>query len=343
MSNNLAQMSDEDFLKDDVFFEEESEITEPEEKRQPSEVDDNFHEDTEEGNTELDTEEEEEDLDDKPESSSPGSEDKPTTVDYKQEYSKVFEPLKANGTTLEIKTPEEARQLMQMGANFTKKMQEIAPYRKVIEMLKKNDLLDEGKLSFLIDLDKKNPGAIQHLIKESDIDPLDIDTSEETSYVPNNHSVSDNEIKFKETLDIIRSEQDGQSSIQMFNGWDPESKAKLWDYPELMTVIHQQRRNGVYDQIVTEIERRKAFGQIPANVSFIDAYTHVGNELHSGNQQQQRRPVARKAAVTNTGVMNNRAARAASTPRVNKGTASKTNYVNLSDEDFMKQFENTNY
>ena len=46
-----------------------------------------------------------------------------TPVDYKALYEQVTAPFKANGKTISIQSVEEATQLMQMGANYTKKMQ----------------------------------------------------------------------------------------------------------------------------------------------------------------------------------------------------------------------------
>ena len=103
---------------------------------------------------------------DKTTSAKPETTDKPngestvTEIDHKAFYEMVTKPIKANGKTVEIRTPEEAIKLMQMGANYTRKMQDIAPHRKVIMMLEDNGLLDTDKLSFLIDLEKMNPDAI---------------------------------------------------------------------------------------------------------------------------------------------------------------------------------------
>ena len=271
---------------------------------------------------------------------SSGSENKTeSSPDYKALYESLMSSFKANGKQVELKSPEEAKQLMQMGANFTKKMQEIAPYRKIIAMLENNGLLDEGRLSYLIDLDKKKPDAIQHLVKEANLDPLDIDTEEKSTYSPGNYVVTDNEILFKETLDDLTADPEGQTTVQIFNQWDAESKAKLWEHPELMKIIHNQRESGLYDKIVSEIDRLKTFGQIPPNVSFIEAYTRIGNELQARTQTQVAAPVARKAAVPKPQVTNNQAVRSASVSKVTKPVSSDTQkLINLSDEDFMRQF-----
>ena len=86
-------------------------------------------------------------------------------TDYEAFYKEVMTPFKANGKLIELRNPAEAVQLMQMGANYTRKMQAIQQHRKVLTMLENNGLLDEGKLSFLIDIEKKNPDAIQKLVK----------------------------------------------------------------------------------------------------------------------------------------------------------------------------------
>lgn len=274
-----------------------------------------------------------------PESTEPEQENS-VEVDYKAGYEQLMAPFKANGKTVEIRDTEEAIQLMKMGANYTKKMQEIAPYRKIITMLQNHGLLDEGKLSYLIDLDKKNVGAIQKLVKDSEVDPLDLDVEAESSYTPANYSVSDNEVQFKEYLEELSSDPTGQSTIQVINQWDPESKAKLWEYPELMLVINNQRESGIYDQITSEIDRLRAFGKIPANMPFIEAYTRIGNELQKGNQINQRAPVATKVATPKSQVSNSQAARAASTPKGTKSPAMNMNQlVNLDDDAFMAQFE----
>lgn len=44
-------------------------------------------------------------------------------VDYKAGYEQIMALTKANGKTMQVKSVEEAIQLMQMGANYTRKMQ----------------------------------------------------------------------------------------------------------------------------------------------------------------------------------------------------------------------------
>ena len=59
------------------------------------------------------------------------------STDYKAFHDKMMAPFVANGKTIQLQSVDEAIQLMQMGANYTRKMQSIAPHRKVLMMLEK--------------------------------------------------------------------------------------------------------------------------------------------------------------------------------------------------------------
>lgn len=270
--------------------------------------------------------------------------------DYKGIVDKLMAPLQANGKTIEIKTPEEAIQLMQMGANYTKKMQAITPYRKVLTMLENNGLLDENKLSFLIDLDKKNPEAIKKLVKDAGIDPLDIDSAAKTTYLEGNHRVTDEEVGFKTAVDDLRSNPQGLATLQQINAWDQASKEVLWKQPEIMEVINSQRENGIYDTIQAEIDRRRILGAIPATTPFLTAYKIVGDEFAAAGKFVPKTapvaavvtpvtPIATRVGTPKPAAVNGDKVSAASSTRSTPGKAQTfVNPLSLSDDEFLKQF-----
>lgn len=281
-----------------------------------------------------------------------------TADDYKAFYEQVTAPFKANGKTIQLSDPAEAIQLMQMGANFTRKMQAIAPHRKTLLMLENNGLLDEDKLSYLIDLDKKNPEAIKKLVKEAGIDPLDIDTNEELKYQQGNHKVSEEHVRFVSTLEDLESSPEGVATLQAINSWDNASKQEIGKYPDVMTTIHTHRQLGWYDAIANEVERQRILGNIASNVSFLQAYTDVGNRLSQSGalkdpaqqsaqptqsqQTAQQQQGVRRVASPKPSVSNSDKAKAASTSRATgkKAAPPKMNPLAMSDEDFLKQMEN---
>lgn len=276
--------------------------------------------------------------------------DEPVTViNYEEQYNRLMAPFKANGKMITLNSPDELIQLAQMGANYTRKMQDIQPHRKVLQMLQNNGLLDEGKLSFLIDLDKKDPEAIKKLIKDTGMDPLDIDTSVEPAYKEGNHRISDEDVAFTTALEDIKSTPNGIETIQVINQWDHASKDLLWKSPDLMAVIHSQRDNGIYDRIATEIDRRKTLGIIPATVPFIQAYRVVGDELNNQGKfndlvkpiPKNNQPIATRVVTPKPTVTNGTKASAASTTRsVTTSAKQLVNPLAMSDEDFLKQMNN---
>lgn len=285
------------------------------------------------------------------------SEEPAVTTDYKAAYDLLMKPIKANGKEIQLKSPEELIQLAQMGANYTRKMQDIAPHRKTLLMLENNGLLDESKLSFLIDLSKKDPAAIQKFIKESGINPLDIDTDAEPTYKEGNHRVSDEEATFRATLDDLSSSDTGKTTLQVINStWDQASKELLYTQPGIMEVMHQQREAGFYDRIVGEMDRRKTLGQLPTGQTWLQSYKAVGDQLVAAGafadllvkQEQQQQtpppvvtPVATRVLEPKPKVVPNDKANAAAPSKVAAAQAkSIVNPLAMSDDDFLKQMQN---
>lgn len=205
-------------------------------------------------------------------------------LNYEELYKKVMAPFKANGREFAPSSPEEVVRLMQMGANYTKKMQALKPSLKILRTLENNGLLQEDKINFLIDLDKKNPKAIQKYLRDSKVDPLDLDLAEEPDYKPSNHSVSDTDMAFHEALETVTSTPTGTETIKTVNrDWDKLSKEALYREPQLLQIIDEQMANGIYAAITAEMERRRTLGEL-SNVPFIQAYKTVGDELHSSGK-----------------------------------------------------------
>lgn len=216
--------------------------------------------------------------------------DASTAVNFEAEYKKIMAPFKASGRTVEPKTPEEAVRLMQMGADYTKKMTSLKPVLKIARMLENNGLIDEEKISYLIDLNRRDPAAIQKLIHDSKIDPLDLNVSEEPAYKPSNYNVTDQEMQFHDVLGDLTSTPDGVETVNLINSsWDQTSKQAVYDEPMIMQIINEQRANGIFDQISAEMDRQKMLGNISPNTPFLQAYKQVGDHLQA---QQLLKPVS---------------------------------------------------
>ena len=266
--------------------------------------------------------------------------------DYKQFYTAITSPIKANGKEIQIKSPQDVIRLMQMGANYTHKMQSLAPYRKKMQMLENAGLFEEDKINFLIDLSQKKPEAISKFLRDNKIDPLDIDVSDTApKYVPGNHQVSDAEMYVNAVVDDLKSTPEGIDTLQTIGKWDQTSLQAVWNSPDIMNTIHAQRQNGVYKLITDEVDRQKALGNIPLNTPFLDAYQGVGQMLLQQRQaamQQQRvaqnlpKGTLPQQPKTNSAQVKS----AAPTGRSNKSATQFIDPFTLSDEEFEKQFKN---
>lgn len=275
------------------------------------------------------------------------------TIDYKAAYEQIMAPFKANGKEIKLQSLDEAVRLMQMGANYTKKLQALQPNLKLLKMMENNGLLDETKLSYLIDLDKKNPAAIQKLLRDSGVDPMDIDTTAEPSYKPGNYQVTDEQMAFSTTLEEVASDPAGQQVVLAINRtWDERSKQEIYKDPNILRILTEQKQNGIYDTITSEMERRRVLGTLPTTLPFLNAYMSVGRELDQSGQLTRTSPAP--AARVNPGqqplgqVVETRAAPRKPVPNTDKAKAASGvssapkkpvtdfNPLALSDEDFMK-------
>lgn len=278
----------------------------------------------------------------------------PSAEEAQAFFMQVMRPFKANGKMVELRSPDEAISLMQMGANYTRKMQELQPHRKTLLMLQNNNLLDADKLSFLIDLDRGDPEAVKKFIKDRGIDPLDIDTSTDPAYLGGNHQVSDEDVAFRTTLDELSSTPAGQETIQEIHSrWDNVSKEMLWKHPDLLSVIQEQRELGVYATISAEIERLQTLGKLRADMPFLEAYKIVGDQLvaESGVAQGQSEapaPVSqtpqvlatRAAAPKSPAKNSDQVAAAAPTRGTPTAAQDHVNPLMMADDEFLKLMEN---
>lgn len=277
-----------------------------------------------------------------------------STDSYKAFFDKVMAPFRANGRMMQLRDADEVISLMQKGANYTKKSQELQVNKKFLMMLENNDLLNEEKLTFLIDLHQRNPEAIKKLLKDANLDPVEMDMNE-VKYKQGSHRVTDQEVAFKSAIGDITSLEGGRETLQSVHGWDEASKADLWKNPGLLEIIHNHRETGVYAKIDEEIERRKILGAIPATMPFLQAYKTVGDEMQARGafgppaQTQQTPPkpagngvppVIRPAVKTPVPPKaSDSKVRAAAPTRTTTGRTAQppTNYLSMTDDDFLQQ------
>lgn len=253
-------------------------------------------------------------------------------IDYEAEYKRLMAPFKANNKEMQVESVEDAISLMQMGANYNKKMGALKPNLKLLKLLEKHDLLDEGKLNYLIDLQGKNPEAVKKFLKDNEIDPLSYDSEEEPNYKATKREISDKELEFDNIIEEIRhTDAFVRTTDIITKQWDEASKKVVAENPFILGVINEHVGNGIYDKIVQVVERERMFGRLKG-MSDIEAYKAVGDRMFA--QQPEAPKPQPKPPVDNTD-------RKKAVAPVKPGKPAKSlnkdfNPLAMSDEEFLK-------
>jgi hypothetical protein len=268
--------------------------------------------------------------------------DAASVIDYKVEYEKLTAPFKANGLDIQVKNTDEIISLMQMGANYHKKMASLKPSLKIMKLLERHELLDESKLGYLIDLSKKDPAAITKLMKDSGIDPLSIDTDADSTYTPKTSRISDTEMALESVLEAIQETPSYARTLKVVSEtWDDASRNVIAADPKIISIINEHIGSGIFDKVINEVERARRFGKLQG-VSDFEAYKQMGDYLHSQGQLGQPVPpvkVNADDAQKKEADEKRKAQKKAATITTSKSTpAVKTpsNILSLSDDDFNK-------
>ena len=261
----------------------------------------------------------------------------PKDVDYEAVYKDIFKPFKANGKDITPRTVEDVVQLMQMGANYTKKMQLMAPLKKAAESLSRADI-KEDDLNFLIDVHKGDKEAIKKLLTKHNVDPMELDL-DSTNYVPKNNIVSDEDVEYSNILDDIR---DSLPKIQeiMTNTWDTRSKEALLKDPNLMRALHEEIAMGRFDNVQAQLEIEKTFGRYKGKSdveAYIDLVTKLAAKEQSNHQPDGTNKPTPKADVPTKPIPDKTKAAPIRTKATNQGsTLTAKDIFSMSEEQFAK-------
>ena len=268
---------------------------------------------------------------------------------YKAMVEQLLSPFKANGREIKVESVDEAISLMQMGANYSKKMAAMKPHLQMLRTLEKNNLLSQDKLNLLVELDKGNPEAIAKLLSAKNIDPLDLDIESAASYTPVDHKVGDNEFAVEEAFNAIEHTPTYSDTVNVIASLDDASKREIANDVGFISALNSHIASGIYQKVMAEVDKQKALGNF-AGVSTLTAYCRVGDMMNQKGllsasatqtvQQAVTKPTE-QASTTQANAVNLAAKkRAAATPRTNKAVKTDPmeglDPLTMSDEDFLR-------
>lgn len=327
--HDFLNMSDDDFNNFEFEFEDDQQEEDTPESEPKEEV-------VEESTSEPEEEEvpEQEDTNTEGEEQTTTEEVEENTPDYKAVYDRLFtQPIRANGKDMQLQSVEDVISLVQMGANYNKKMASIKQTIPYIKMLENAKLLDKDKLSFLIDLSERKPEAIAKLIQDSALDMYDFNVEEKAKeYQPQNRYPDTQQLELQETLASLKDEDESlyNRTVSAVGAWDDKSGNFLAANPEKIRVLQEHMGNGIFETVWTEVERLRMLGKLQG-VSDFDAYKQVGDFLY--NQPQ---PKPRQQQPVNQPKNEQKKKVAAGTNQRPAGNTLPSNFLNMSDEEFMK-------
>lgn len=356
LNANPAEMEDADYVEEKEVLEAEVPVEESEDDAPEAELSDA---DEDEAEPESEASEEDPD-DDQGEEEAPESDESEDTGEPEEEkeipddakfqdfFNSVTKEFKANGKTMKVEDPNDVIRLMQMGANYNRKMAALKPNMKMLKMLEKADILNEEKLSYLIDLNQKDPKAITKLLADSNVDPMDLNLDEASEYRSSDHSVDEREIDLDSVIEEIRDSATFNQTINLVSKeWDDYSKQAVANQPQLLQVLNDHMASGIYDLISTELESERMLGRLSGQ-SDIEAYQQIGDALSAAGKfdhlfsEQPQAPASKprnteKKKADDSKRRNKRRAASPAKPTAPSAPKDDFNPLGMSDEEFLNQ------
>ena len=293
--------------------------------------------------------------------SEPESASEKTPEQIASEYDQLFQPMKAGGQTIQLRSMDEAIGLIKKGMDYHRKTEELSAHRKTIKTLEKAGI-DDSNLNYLIDLHNKNPQAIARLVADANIDPLDLDADSDDvkQYSPKQYSVSDHEVALDDVLAELKSTDTYGDLISVVGEkWDQDSRGVVANDPALLRVINDHMADGIYPIIAEEISRQRTLGHLQG-VNDLTAYQQVGKAINDQGgfnhliTDQRKAELAQRSGLAPITSIPIRPQQGSSDPNLDakrraagstkassspsKKTSNPVNPMALSDEEFEKKF-----
>lgn len=218
-------------------------------------------------------------------------------VNYKEFYEKVaLAKFTANGREVEgFKNPEDLIRAQQMLHGYSDKMKVFKEYKKFLKPLEERGIVnDPDKFNLAMSLLDGDPEAIKKVLKEKNIDPLELDL-DDIKYIPKSKLPSDAQLLIEETYE--------QAENLGVGGKFNKVISKDWDLPSLQEFVSngavradllQHLQDGTYDIVQNEIKRMEL---LDAN-GLLDGMTSVEKYRAAvANLQRQRQAVPVKKVV----------------------------------------------
>lgn len=261
---------------------------------------------------------------------------------------KLFAPIKASGTNIQVKSVDEAIQLIQMGANYQKKMQTIKPKMRVLQTLERHQV-DDAKLNYALDLLSGNKEAIHKLVTEHgyEQDGFFNDNGNAPVYTPTDNLVSPQEVEVRDAFNEIEGSPHA-SRVQsiLTKEWDADSANEFIKNPRLITTLNAQMEAGHFAAIESEMVKQRALHG-HTHMNDLELYCAIGDAMVKSGQlvipsnvatpPTRKTVIAPKPTPTASTQPQGNANKVAPTVSTQSQKTTQPDWLSMSDAEFLKQ------
>lgn len=276
------------------------------------------------------------------------------TVSQKNKY-------RANGKDYEFTDAEIKEQFAKVfgqAMNYTQKTQAMKPWKKTIDAIETANL-SHTDVSLMIDVLKGDKDAIAEVIRRTGTDALELDT-ENSKYVPKDYGRDDNALAIKDVIDTISQDKEYDMTHRILSkDWDDTSFRELTGDPEMIRLLHEDVKSGMFAKVNPIAEKLKVFdggkkGDLDyyklAAVEYFKEQDDIKRKVESTENQRiaqqakldkqseiARVKAAQQAKVENTNKVEKR--KAAAPVKATAGTKKVIDYLDDSDEAFEEWYK----
>lgn len=292
----------EDDSTDDVDTDEdEFELEQPEEDSDDDTSDDEESEEDESEDPEDEDGEPDEELEDADGESEDevdkADDDKsqPTQAELDSFLSTVSK-TRANGVDYEFTNSEKLAMFDKMfpqATDYTKKMQQIKPWRKTIDAIEQAKL-GQDDVNLMIDVLKGDKNAIANVLKRTGVDALDLDV-DNSDYVTKDYGRNVTELAIQDIVDEIGEDPEYRITHNVINKqWDEKSVDAFVEDPNMIRLLHNDVKSGVFDRLSPIANKLKIYNG--GTQSDLEYYKMAAQQYANSQKTQQTQAVADESA-----------------------------------------------
>jgi hypothetical protein len=203
---------------------------------------------------------------------------------------------RANGVDYEFTNNEKLAMFDKMfpqATDYTKKMQQIKPWRKTIDAIEQAKL-GQNDVNLMIDVLKGDKDAIAAVLKRTGVDALDLDV-DNSDYVAKDYGRNDTELNIKDIVDEISGDPEYRVTHNVINKqWDEKSVEAFVEDPNMIRLLHTDVKSGVFDQVSPIANKLKIYDG--GTKSDLDYYKMAAQQYFAGQKEKQTQAVAESTA-----------------------------------------------